>query len=705
MRDATIRSRLTVVVMLSLLSVFMLGYLFYVQSDKDIGFAQKEVLGAAYIAEVVPDLVAVLGGLGLTDGAELARTLNPHNSVLATSDVATSYFDARGQLAPGYDAAYWAAARRLVSKAGDGSNLILDPDIDSFYLMDVAVVKLPALLDVAAQLQGETAHLAHIDVIDTKDMGTVLALVGSFLSTAQGAADSFDAALAGQNGADIRAHLSDVTQQMQQSAQRFAEAVSTVIAAPDAATRQGALAGVADSGKALAASVGTGFGATNAELMRLLSLRIEGLQLKLVTTLGAAAALVLLVFGVSALFARSIVKAVLALGRDIRRMADDPTFETLEQASRKTEIAEIARAVQYLRERTVARLAEIDEARRSEEGRAASSERQAALDRETNLQRAAATAESQKQMIAAFSRSLERLAAGDLGCEIEISFAGEMEVVRTAFNASITSLRHTMQQVRDSTRSIRTATGEILAGTNDLAARTSRQAATIQGTNGAIQDLAQTVQESAELARLAKQNGDMVANSVSSTEQAMIDTNVAMGRIEESSTRIANIVGLIDDIAFQTNLLALNASVEAARAGDAGKGFAVVAVEVRRLAQSAAEASGQVKSLIEESRAHVLGGARLVVDAEQRLHEMKEAADRNTELVTDIARRALAQATAIGVIEQTIQAIEESTQQNAALVEESNAAIGQTSAQSNELEQVVASFVLDGRSTRQRLAA
>jgi methyl-accepting chemotaxis protein len=704
-RDATIRSRLTVVVLLSLLSVFMLGYLFYAQSDKDIRFAQKEVLGAGYIAQVMPDLFDVLGGLGLADDNVLTARLKPYNAELATQEVASAYAEARSKLAPGYDGAYWSAARQLISKAGDGSNLILDPDIDSFYLMDVAVVKLPALVDIAAQLQGEVQRLAELDAVDSREMGAALALLGSFSSASQGAADSYEAALAGQNGDAIKANLGAVTSEVQEAAQAFSTAAAVVIGAPDAAARRGALAAVAARGTALAQSLGKGFADTNAELVRLLELRIDGLRLRLVTTLMAAAALVVLVFIVSAMFARSIVRSVLALGRDIRRMADDPSFETLDQVTQKTEIAEIARAVQYLRERTVMRLAELDEARRSEEGRAATSEKQAAADREGNLLRAAANAKAQTQMIADFSRALDRLAAGDLRCEIQAPFAGEMEGVRTAFNSSIGALRQTLLKVKASTQSIRLATGEILAGTNDLATRTSRQAATIQGTNLAIQDLAMTVQESARLAQSAKHNGEMVASSVASTEQAMIDTNLAMGQIEDSSKRIANIVGLIDDIAFQTNLLALNASVEAARAGDAGKGFAVVAVEVRRLAQSAAEASGQVKSLIEESRAHVVEGAQLVVDAEKRLHDMKQAADRNTDLIIDIARRAHAQATAIGVIEQSVQAIEESTQQNAALVEESNAAIAQTDGQSSELEQVVSGFALETEAARLRQAA
>jgi methyl-accepting chemotaxis protein len=167
-----------------------------------------------------------------------------------------------------------------------------------------------------------------------------------------------------------------------------------------------------------------------------------------------------------------------------------------------------------------------------------------------------------------------------------------------------------------------------------------------------------------------------------------------MERITASSSKISNIIGMIDDIAFQTNLLALNASVEAARAGDAGKGFAVVAIEVRRLAQSAAGASAEVKALIEQSAGEVRGGSKFVAEAAQKLAAMLSAARSSNELMSGIARESQDQAASIGEVNAAIRQMDEMTQHNAALVEQTNASIEQTEAQASELDRIVDLFTV-----------
>jgi methyl-accepting chemotaxis protein len=168
-----------------------------------------------------------------------------------------------------------------------------------------------------------------------------------------------------------------------------------------------------------------------------------------------------------------------------------------------------------------------------------------------------------------------------------------------------------------------------------------------------------------------------------------------MDRIISSSGKISNIIGLIDDIAFQTNLLALNASVEAARAGEAGKGFAVVAVEVRRLAQSAAQASSEVKGLIEQSRVEVTGGTKLVGEAAQKLVAMLEAARESSDLIEGIAAASKDQSAAIEEVGSAVRQLDEMTQHNAALVEETNASIEQTEAQAGALDRIVDVFTIE----------
>src|SRR5262249_28164740 len=161
-----------------------------------------------------------------------------------------------------------------------------------------------------------------------------------------------------------------------------------------------------------------------------------------------------------------------------------------------------------------------------------------------------------------------------------------------------------------------------LAGANDLSERTTKQAATIEETSATMEQLASTVADNAKRAGEASSNAEEVTGTAEAGGKVMSQATEAMERITASSAKISNIIGLIDDIAFQTNLLALNASVEAARAGDAGKGFAVVAVEVRRLAQSAASASAEVKVLIEQSGTEVAGGTKLVAEAAGQLDAM-----------------------------------------------------------------------------------
>jgi methyl-accepting chemotaxis protein len=202
--------------------------------------------------------------------------------------------------------------------------------------------------------------------------------------------------------------------------------------------------------------------------------------------------------------------------------------------------------------------------------------------------------------------------------------------------------------------------------------------------------------QNAQRAKDASANAGEVTRTAEEGGQVMRQANAAMSAIEASSAKISNIIGMIDDIAFQTNLLALNASVEAARAGDAGKGFAVVAVEVRRLAQSAASASADVKVLIEQSAGEVGLGSRLVSDAAARLNSMLDAARANNALMDGIAKDSNEQASAIKEVNIAVRAMDEMTQHNAALVEEINASIEQTETQASALDEVVAVFKLGG---------
>jgi methyl-accepting chemotaxis protein len=287
---------------------------------------------------------------------------------------------------------------------------------------------------------------------------------------------------------------------------------------------------------------------------------------------------------------------------------------------------------------------------------------------------------------------LAALAHTDLTHRVQGDYQGAFLRLKTDTNAVAEKLGEIVMGLKQTSRSLKTATGEILSGANDLSERTTKQAATIEETSAAMEQLSGTVLANAERAKDASNVAATVTRTAEDGGQVMHQANQAMERITHSSGKISNIIGMIDDIAFQTNLLALNASVEAARAGDAGKGFAVVAVEVRRLAQSAAGASSEVKVLIEQSGSEVKAGSKLVAEAATKLEAMLVAARSSNELMDSIARASQEQASAIEEVNAAVRTMDEMTQHNAALVEETNAAIEQTEAQATELDRIVEVF-------------
>jgi len=422
------------------------------------------------------------------------------------------------------------------------------------------------------------------------------------------------------------------------------------------------------------------------------------LQIKVARAEGAAAAgaarLSLIIMGVIAAVAagllafatrvviRQVTRPLLAMADTMKRLAAGDHSVAIPGADRVDELGQMSKAVAVFKDNAVAKLKADAEA--VEAKARAEAERQAAGE--------AAIAREQAFVVGVFGQAMEKLAVGDLTYRVNDELPGPYLKLRDDFNDALAKLQGAMKGIVGNAGGIRTGSREITVASDDLAKRTEQQAAGLEETAAALDEITATVKRTAEGARNAREAVQAAKAAAEASGSVVSKAITAMGEIEGSAQQISQIIGVIDEIAFQTNLLALNAGVEAARAGDAGKGFAVVASEVRALAQRSAEAAKEIKALISASSAQVGEGVHLVGETGQALERISAEVTRINELVVEIASSAQEQALGLEQVNVAVNQMDQVTQQNAAMVEESTAASHSLSREADNLTELMGQF-------------
>ena len=288
---------------------------------------------------------------------------------------------------------------------------------------------------------------------------------------------------------------------------------------------------------------------------------------------------------------------------------------------------------------------------------------------------------------------------GDLTRRLEADGSDELAQITAAFNRFVDKIASVLIDIRATSGSVRLASGEIAAGNADLSARTESQASSLEETASSMEELTSTVKQNADNARQANQLAASAATVAGKGGEVVSQVVSTMVSIKDSSSKIVDIISVIDGIAFQTNILALNAAVEAARAGEQGRGFAVVASEVRNLAQRSATAAKEIKALIDDSVVKVDSGARLVDDAGQTMGQIVASVKQVADIMSEITAASQEQSSGIEEVNRAVTQMDEMTQQNAALVEQAAAAAESLQEQAEHLSQIISMFKLDDGST------
>jgi len=414
----------------------------------------------------------------------------------------------------------------------------------------------------------------------------------------------------------------------------------------------------------------------------------------------------------------------------IKKITDDDTdFERPKMAKRKDEIGQLGKAIDMFRQTVVdaremqqkeaarvtqdeaeekaRKIADAEANQRRADKEANETERRRAEEAERAAERDAIRAQAdaerqallnqQAKVVDTLANALKRLSDGDLSVTIDAVFEGPYEGLRSDFNSTVATLQTAISAVALLTSTIRGETSAISSGANDLSQRTERQAATLEETTAALTQLNASVHSASGRAQDADDRAQSARVKADESGEVAQSAILAMGQIKSSSDQISKITKVIDEIAFQTNLLALNAGVEAARAGDAGRGFAVVATEVRALAQRSADAAREISELILASETQVNTGVELVETTGTSLADIVASISEITELVASIASSTKQQSQGLNEVNEAMTKLDQVTQQNAAMFEETAAASQALNTETDALSDAVSHFKLAER--------
>lgn len=641
--------RLALVAVLFIISAAVSAVIQFQRGSENSDFSKKEALGAAYNAQIWQSLQS---GTPLSNTAEFDRQF-------ASADAKAAFTQA----------SLWedrvSKATALIVAVADGSNLTLDPDLDSYYAMDAATVKLPNLLALCLALNTAVS----VSASDPDRRIKIAMALDRFKTASEAALGSMDASIKNNAAGLTRSALGSKRDATAAAAQSLIAAAQAELDAKPADFKAAATA--------FPPVLDNTWRATNTELARLLDARITKQMNQLYSDITIVAVLAAL---------STLLTLIITLGLSRRFSALDESMQALNSGNKNIDIP-------YLDDR-------------NETGRIAATLQNLKV---SMTEREAAEARLQSRcmevVVSTFGEGLHALAQRDLSHRIDRELPSGYRQLQQDYNASLDRLAEAIREVGIHVHDIASSADEMHQAASDMAQRTESQAGALEETSVSMKEIVETVNSAAERAQSVRTAAQTAKSHAERGSQVVQQATQAMEKIEHSAREISTIIGVIDEIAFQTNLLALNAGVEAARAGEAGKGFAVVAMEVRELAQRSAESAKQIRHLISMSGEQVEVGVKLVEESGSALARIVEDVGQITLAMNEIADAGRQQALTLQEVDKAVGQIDQAVQQNAALAEESRASSTTLARFAQELAQLVTKFQLPGVAKDERRAA